>query len=137
MSQPAQPIGVIGLPKLSALLAERPAQIDLRVARLVKNQSSGAGPSRTRAIASSAAASTSAVGDGWSLFLLLVGLLAERQRLQLCRRSTPTRSLRSKARAALLVQQPGQDGAALALAILSTAPALRNGGLFRRRPKKG
>jgi predicted NACHT family NTPase len=62
------------------------------------------------------------------LFLLLVGLLAERQRLQLLSsQHADAIAAEQGARAALLVQQPGQDGAALALAILSTAPALRNG----------
>ena len=128
MSQPAQPIGGHRLAEAERYLAERPAQIDLRVARLVKTSLQA----QVRRVPVPSPVPPRRRLLPWAmvglLFLLLVGLLAERQRLQiLSSQHADAIAAEQGARAALLVQQPGQDGAALALAILSTAPALRNG----------
>ena len=62
-----------------------------------------------------------------TLLLLMFGLLVERQRLlMLAARHADAIAAEQGARASLLVQQPGQDGAALALAIAATAPSLRS-----------
>lgn len=128
MSQPAQQLAGYRIGEAERYLAERPTQIDPRVARLAKASMQAQArravvppppPPRRRLLP------WVIVGG---LFLLLVGLLAERQRQQrLSSQHADAIAAEQGARSSLLVQQPGQDGAALALAILSTAPALRNG----------
>ena len=128
LSQPQAHLGGYKLAEAERWLSERPAQIDLRVMRFIKAsmqvqarraQPAPAPPSLRRRWLPWTIAST--------LLLLMVGLLIERQRLlMLAARHADAIAAEQGARASLLVQQPGQDGAALALAIAATAPSLRS-----------
>ncbi len=109
-------------------LAERPGQIDPKVVRMVV----GGVAYRDRRAQTTQLAAAAPRRLPWVLALLLVvmagGLFAQwqRQKSQNVERYSQLESERG-ARAALLVQQPGQDGTALALAISAAAPSLRTG----------
>ena len=139
LSQPQLQLSGYKLAEAERWLSERPAQIDMRVARFIKassqtqNRRTQAGPPppppRRRYVPWALAG---------TLVLLLVGLLAERQRLLLLSaQHADAISAEQGARASLLVQQPGQDGAALALAIAATAPSLRSGRIVPTAAKEG
>ncbi len=110
-------------------LAERGSQIDPKLVRLIV---SGVTQRDRRAAQSGQLTPGAPRRLTWALAILVVllcgGLVAQWQR-QKARRADGYFQLDSErgARAALLVQQPGQDGAALALAISAAAPSLRSG----------
>ena len=110
-------------------LTERAGQIDPKIVRLIVS----AVTQRDRRAAQGGQLTAGAPRRlTWALAILTVllagGLVAQWQR-QKARRAEGYFQLDSErgARAALLVQQPGQDGAALALAISAAAPSLRSG----------
>lgn len=129
LSQPALHLSGYRLAEAERWLADRPAQIDKRVLRFVKASVQAQSrrttpqqttpPPRQRFVPWVIAV---------TLLVLMVTLLAERQRLQtLAAQHADAIAAEQGARAALLVQQPGQDGVALALAVGATAPSLRSG----------
>lgn len=128
LSQPHAQLAGYKLAEAERWLSERPSQIDLKVARLIK--ASAQAQSRRPQVP----VTQQPVRRRWvpwaivaSLLVLTLGLLAERQRQTLLSaRHDDAIAAEQGARAALLVQQPGQDGAALALAISATAPSLRS-----------
>ncbi|HRI55266.1 MAG TPA: WD40 repeat domain-containing protein, partial [Pseudomonadota bacterium] len=109
-------------------LAERGSQIDPKIVRLIVSCVT----QRDRRVQSGQVTAAAPRRLTWALAILAVllagGLVAQWQR-QKARRAEGYFQLDSErgARAALLVQQPGQDGAALALAISAAAPSLRSG----------
>ncbi|HMU39297.1 MAG TPA: hypothetical protein PKE31_09815 [Pseudomonadota bacterium] len=108
-------------------LVERPLQVDARVARFIKSNLY-AQPRRPAPVVSSSRRRFLPWIIAACLLVVLVGLLIEQQRLSgLSMEHADKMAAEQGARAALLVQQPGQDGAALALAISAVAPSLRSG----------
>ena len=110
-------------------LADRPGQLDPKLARLI-----AAGVAQRDRRAAQSVQLQPAVPRRWLWVLgflgvlLIAGLIEQRQH-QRARRYESYIELDSERgeRATLLVQQPGQDGAALALAISAAAPSLRSG----------
>lgn len=109
-------------------LAERPGQIEPKLVRLIVTSVA----QRDRRAHTSQLAGAAPRRLPWVLGLLVLVLAAglvvqwQRQKTQSADRYFQLESERG-ARAALLVQQPGQDGTALALAIAAAAPSLRTG----------
>ena len=111
-------------------LAERGPQVDPKVARYVA--ASVAHRERRLHIAATPVTIRPRRRLLWSLLAVvavllgLMGWQGQRERMRNEQRAAELEVERG-ARAALLVQQPGQDGAALALAISAAAPSLRSG----------
>lgn len=130
MSLPGVTLHGAKLAEAERWLAERSSQIDPKVVRLIVTCVA----QRDRRVAQSSLLPAAAAPRRlvWVLGILIVvllgGLVAQRQR-QKSRSTERYFELDSErgARATILVQQPGQDGTALALAINAAAPSLRSG----------
>lgn len=115
-------------------LAERPGQIDPRVARLIAASAAiqarrAQGSSQnTPPVPLTTQRPVLLAGLLLTALLLFAALLLQGRRIQQAReRAEYDLASERGGRAALLIKQPGQDGAALSLAISAVAPNLRAG----------